>query len=300
VAEQSVVAVGNFDGVHPGHQAVLKEARRLEPGLPLVVVSFWPHPLQVLHPDAPPLLLTSLDGRIERLKAAGADRVEVIDFTREFAAKTPAEFVRDVIAPLQPARVVVGENFRFGAGAKGDVASLRAAGAALDPPFAVTALPLVKFEDEETCSTRIREALAAGDVRHAAEHLGRPFRFRGIVVHGDHRGRALGFPTANLAVPPGMAIPADGVYAGYLYTGPPATAGKQPAAISVGSNPTFAGAARRIEAHVIGRDDLDLYGELVTVEFTDRIRDMARFAGPAELTAQLAADVAATRRLVGV
>ena len=165
----AVVVIGNFDGVHPGHREVLAEARRRQPGLPLVVVTFWPHPVSVLRPEVGPMLLTSLEARIELLTEAGADRVEVIDFTREFAAWSPSDFVESVLIPLEPATVVVGENFRFGHLAAGTVDTLRELAAGR---FEVDALALVRFENEETCSTRIREALAAGDVAHAAEHLG--------------------------------------------------------------------------------------------------------------------------------
>jgi riboflavin kinase/FMN adenylyltransferase len=302
------VVIGNFDGVHPGHREVLAEARRRRPDLPLVVVTFWPHPLSVLHPDAPPMLLTSLEGRIELLTAAGADRVEVIPFTREFAAWSPADFVERIIVPLDPALVVVGENFRFGHLASGTVDTLRDSARGR---FEVEGLPLVRFGDEETCSTRIREALAAGDVAHAAEHLGRPFRFRGVVAHGDRRGRELGFPTANLPVPEIRACPADGVYAGWVIRrdghdahGRPLPDGQAPerwpAAISVGTNPTFDGPDRRVESYVLDRDDLELYGAEIVVEFTQRIRGQVKFAGIEALVEQMYADVADCRRLLAL
>ena len=290
-----VVVVGNFDGVHPGHRAVLAEARRREPGLPLVVVTFWPHPVGVLRPDASPMLLTSLKGRIELLQQAGASRVEVIDFTPEFAGWSPARFVEEILVPLTPARVVVGENFRFGRDAAGSVPTLRELARGR---FLVDALPLVRYADEETCSTLIREALRAGDVRRAGEHLGRPFRFRGHVVSGDRRGRALGFPTANLPVPANRACPADGVYAGWVWRRDAPDAERWPAAISVGTNPTFDGVQRRVEAHVLGRDDLDLYGVPIMVEFAERIRGQVRFGGPDALVAQLREDVARCRDLL--
>jgi riboflavin kinase/FMN adenylyltransferase len=302
----SIVVIGNFDGVHPGHRAVLAEARRRDPSLPLVVVTFWPHPVSVLRPEAAPLLLTSLEARIEHLSAAGADRVEVIDFTPEFASWSPAEFVERVLIPLEPKVVVVGENFRFGHRAAGNVGTLRELAAGR---FEVDGLPLVRFGDEDTCSTRIREALAAGDVVHAAQHLGRPFCFRGVVSHGDRRGRELGFPTANLPVPANLACPADGVYAGFLTRrdgldgrgerlGEGAAAPRWPAAISVGTNPTFGGLSRRVESYVLDRDDLELYDAPVTVEFVARIRGQVKFDGIEGLIQQMHADVADCRRLL--
>lgn len=304
----SVVVIGNFDGVHPGHREVLAEARRRRPDLPLVVVTFWPHPLSVLRPEAAPMLLTSLEGRIELLTAAGADRVEVIPFTKEFAGWSPADFVERVIVPLDPALVVVGENFRFGHLASGNVDTLQSLARGR---FEVEGLPLVKFGDEETCSTRIRDALAAGDVAHAAEHLGRPFRFRGVVAHGDRRGRELGFPTANLPVPEIRACPADGVYAGWVVRrdghdahGRPLLDGQEPerwpAAISVGTNPTFDGPDRRVESYVLDRDDLELYGAEIVVEFAERIRGQVKFGGIDALVEQMYADVAECRRLLQV
>lgn len=300
--------IGNFDGVHPGHREVLAEARRRRPELPLVVVTFWPHPVSVLRPEVGPMLLTSLEGRIELLTAAGADRVEVIEFTLGLAAWSPSDFVERVLVPLDPAVVVVGENFRFGHRAAGTVATLRELAAGR---FEVDALALVRFGDEETCSTRIRQALADGDVVHAAEHLGRPFCFRGVVAHGDRRGRTLGYPTANLPVPDDLACPADGVYAGWVTRrdglgahGESLPSGQElprwPAAISVGTNPTFDGVARRVESYVLDRDDLELYDAPITVEFLARIRGQVRFTDIDELIVKMAEDVVACRHLLGV
>lgn len=304
----SVVVIGNFDGVHPGHREVLAEARRRQPELPLVVVTFWPHPLSVLHPGAGPMLLSSLEGRIEHLTEAGADRVRVIDFTAEFAAWSPSRFVEEILVPLDPALVVVGENFRFGHKATGSLTTLVELAAGR---FEVEGLPLVRFGDEETCSTTIRQALAVGDVAHAAEHLGRPFSFRGVVSHGDRRGRELGFPTANLPVPEVLACPSDGVYAGWVTRrdeldahGEPLPAGhlpeRWPAAISVGTNPTFDGASRRVESYVLDRDDLELYGAPISVEFVARIRGQVKFNGVNALIEQMVDDVRQCRRFLNM
>lgn len=303
---QTVVVIGNFDGVHPGHLAVLAEARRRGAGLPLVVVTFWPHPVSVLRPAAGPMLLTRLDERVELLRRGGADQVDVVEFTHELAAWTPAEFVERVLIPLHPRVVVVGENFRFGQRASGNVETLAQLGAGR---FEVEALSLVRYRDEETCSTLIRDALAQGDVAHAAEHLGRPFRFSGVVAHGDHRGRELGFPTANLPVPADLACPADGVYAGWVTrldgrdgVGEPLPEGAEPArwpaAISVGTNPTFDGVERRVESYVLDRDDLELYDAPIAVDFIARIRGQVRFEGIDALIVQMNDDVACTRELL--
>lgn len=304
----ATVVIGNFDGVHPGHREVLVEAKRRQPELPLVVVTFWPHPVSVLRPELGPMLLTSLEGRIELLTAAGADRVEVIEFTTEFASWSPSDFVERVLVPLEPAVVVVGENFRFGHRAAGTVDTLRELAAGR---FEVDALPLVRFGDEETCSTRIRKALADGDVAHAAEHLGRLFSFRGVVTHGDQRGRTLGYPTANLPVPDALACPSDGVYAGWVTRRdgldahgealpPDAPPARWPAAISVGTNPTFDGVARRVESYVLDRDDLELYDAPISVEFVARIRGQVRFTDIDELIVQMADDVVRCHALLGV
>lgn len=301
-----VVVIGNFDGVHPGHQEVLATAQLEHPDLPLVVVTFWPHPASVVRPGGGPKLLTNLEERVALLRAAGADDVRVIEFTPEISRLSPAEFVEQHLLPLHPAHIVVGANFHFGHKGAGTVDTLTELG---EGHFSVTGLPLVRVHDVETCSSAVRAAVAEGDVREAAALLGRPFRFSGIVAHGDHRGRELGFPTANLPVPDSFACPTDGVYAGWVTRldgrdgfGAPLTEGTQPpawpAAISVGSNPTFDGVQRRVESFVLDRDDLELYDAPIAVDFCERIRGQVRFDGVEALVAQMDADVAATRVLL--
>lgn len=296
----SVVVIGNFDGVHTGHRAVLDEARADSPGLPLVVVTFWPHPMSVIRPDLAPPLLTSLDERIALLKAAGADEVRVVEFTEQVAQWTPEEFVDKIVRPLHPVRVVVGTNFRFGHRAAGDVTVLRRLGeeSVGRPGYEVVALDLVGRDDGDTCSTLIRRALLAGEVAHAAEHLGRPFRFSGVVVMGDQRGRDLGFPTANLTVPHERAVPADGVYAGFVTRLDEHDSERWPAAISVGTNPTFDGVQRRVESYVLDRDDLELYGVPIAVDFVARLRGQVKFAGIGALIDQMEADVVQARQIL--
>lgn len=304
----SVVVIGNFDGVHPGHRTVLAHAHAVAPHLPLVVLTFWPHPASVVRPGGGPKLLTNLEERIDLLHAAGADEVRVIDFTEAFSRLTPEEFVEGHVIPLDPAEVVVGENFRFGHRAAGDVAALTELARGR---FGVVGLPLVHVGDEETCSTGVREAIAAGNVAHAAELLGRPFRFSGVVRHGDRRGRQLGYPTANLPVPEEFACPSDGVYAGWvtrldgrdahdhaLPSGVDAPA--WPAAISVGSNPTFDGVDRRVESYVLDRTDLELYDAPIAVDFIERIRGQIRFDGIDALIARMEDDVRAAHEILGV
>lgn len=291
---RTVVVIGNFDGVHQGHRSVLQEAA--DPDHPLVVLTFWPHPVSLLRPEAAPKLISDLHTRIDLLKEAGAHEVRVIRFTPEIAGLSPQEFVERFVDPLSPVRVVVGDNFRFGHRAAGTTQTLAELGAGR---FEVIPVRLERVEDEVSCSTGVRAMLAEGDVQGAAAHLGRPFRFRGVVVMGDQRGRDLGFPTANLSVPAEMAVPADGVYAGWLtkLDGP----GTEPmmAAISVGSNPTFDGTDRRIETHVIGRDDLELYGVEIAVDFVARLRGQVRFEGIESLIEQMRRDVEQTRSLLG-
>lgn len=298
---EAVVVIGNFDGVHTGHQKVLAEATR-DTDHPLVVVTFWPHPVTVLRPEKAPKLLSSLRGRIELLKQAGAHEVRVIRFTDEVAAMSPEEFVDRFLLPLNPIRVVVGENFRFGHRASGDVTTLAKLG---EGRFEVRPLPLSMIDQEISCSTAIRSLLAEGDVATAAQHLGRPFRFSGVVVVGDQRGREMGFPTANLSVSREMIVPADGVYAGWftvLDNGPVdgtiVPGRRYPCAISVGTNPTFGDSARSVEAFVLD-ESADLYGRLAAVDFVDHVRDMVKFASVDELLVAMDRDVTTTRTVLG-
>ena len=304
----TVVVIGNYDGVHVGHRALLERAlaegrrrgERDESGaarpLPVVVVTLWPHPVSVFAPERAPQLLDSLADRIDRLKDQGVHEVRVVRFNKEVAAWSPEHFVDTILMPLHPRVVVVGSNFTFGARAAGTVDTLRELGRGR---FEVLSLDLVGVHEEHTCSTLIRAALAVGDVETAAEHLGRPFRVRGVVVVGDQRGRQLGFPTANLGIDPALATPADGVYAGWVTRLHEPGAIPMPAAISVGSNPTFVGAERRVESYVLDRTDLELYGEEIAVDFVARLRGMLKFDGVQPLVEQMHRDVAQTRVVLG-
>ena len=299
---RTVVTVGNFDGMHLGHQHVVQRTREVaqEVGVDTVVaVTFDPHPIAVLRPEHAPPTLTTIDERLRLLGEAGVDSVLVIPFSREIAAWSPHEFIdRVLVGALHAKAVVVGANFRFGNRAAGDRQTLREAGAERD--FVLEAVEL-DGGPQVWSSTYIRTCLAAGDVAGAAEALGRPFVTRGAVVEGDKRGRDLGFPTANVPVVPGAAAPADGVYAGWLRRLDGADADtKHPAAISVGTNPTFDGERdRRVEAYVLDRTDLELYGVEVEVKFVERIRGMVRFDGIDALLVAMADDVERTREILG-
>lgn len=292
--DQCVVAIGNFDGVHQGHRRVL-ELAQADSDLPLTVITFWPHPIEVLRPERAPKLLTDLESRIALLREAGAHQVRVVPFDRSVAALSPAEFVETFVMPLNPARVVVGANFRFGAGARGDVRVLTELGE--QHGFEVIPSELLMIHDDISCSTRIRELIVAGDVAEAALHLGRPVSFEGVVVVGDQRGRELGFPTANLTVSDDVAVPADGVYAGWF-----SVEGGEPmgAAISVGSNPTFDGTQRRVESYVIDEEGLELYGSHVKVDFVTQLRGQIKFTGIDDLITQMERDVQQCREVLGI
>ncbi|MCL1923144.1 MAG: bifunctional riboflavin kinase/FAD synthetase [Propionibacteriaceae bacterium] len=284
-----VLAIGNFDGVHLGHQAILSEARKLAgPDGTVIAVTFWPHPTSIVRPSETPALLCRLSDRVRLLKAGGADEVSIVEFTHTLASTPPQDFVERVLCSLHPSDVVVGENFRFGVGAQagGQQMSDYAQGR-----FQVTVMPLLAHQGRIS-SSRIRTALVAGDVEQAAGMLGRFFRYQGIVVLGDQRGRELGFPTANLTVPDRYACPADGVYAGYLHW----ESETWPAAISVGTNPTFDGDTRRVEAYALDQCDLHLYGDKVGVDFVARLRSQMRFSSPQDLISQMNHDVEATRK----
>jgi len=295
---RTVVTVGNFDGVHRGHQTVLSRAHDVATrlgGLPVVAVTFDPHPMAVLRPEHAPSTLTTIDVRAALLEAHGVDAVLVLPFTREIASWSPERFVGDVVIDaLHAQAVVVGANFRFGAKAAGDVGTLTAMGREHD--FTTEGVDL-DGGPQVWSSTYVRQCLAAGDVEGAAEALGRPFTVRGVVVKGDQRGRELGYPTANVPTSEMLAAPADGVYAGWLRRLDDGVA--LPAAISVGTNPTFAGEReRRVESYVLDRDDLELYGVEVEVSFTGRIRGMLRFDSVDELVETMADDVERTRALL--
>jgi riboflavin kinase/FMN adenylyltransferase len=292
----AVVTVGMFDGVHRGHRALLDRvaAEAAARGLPAAAVTFDRHPLAVLRPGSEPPLLTTLDRKVDLLGEAGMDAVLVLAFTKELSEVGAEAFAAEVLFDTLAARaVVVGENFRFGHKAAGDPALL----AELGRPrgVEVVAMPLHADGDQVVSSTRVRAELAAGDVAAAAASLGRPHAVEGDVVVGDRRGRAvLGIPTANLAAPAGIALPADGVYAGHLTDDADGIA--RPAAISVGTNPQF-GTDRRVEAHVLDFD-ADLYGHRVSVGFAHHLRGQATFAGVNELAAQMRADIDQARRLL--
>lgn len=295
-----MVTVGNFDGVHRGHRHVLDSARELSGSLsprgrlPVLAVTFDPHPMRVFAPDKAPVAVTSVERRINLLQAAGADHVFVLAFDRQMASWSPQAFVEWILVDELRARgVVVGENFRFGAKASGNVELLREFGE--QHGFTVVGLELDGAE-QPWSSTYVRAAIAAGEVAEAARTLGRFHGVDGVVVEGDKRGRAMGFPTANFPVSTDTAVPDDGVYAGWLRRLDTPDGAAMPSAISVGTNPTFDGAERRVESYVLDRDDLELYGVPVEVLFVDRIRGQVRFAGMDDLIVQMRHDVEATRR----
>jgi riboflavin kinase/FMN adenylyltransferase len=295
---RTVVSIGNFDGVHLGHAHVLREARTSAERLGIdtvVAVTFDPHPMAVLRPEHAPPTLTSIHTRARLLEDAGVDAILVVAFDREIASWSPQEFIdRILVDTLHAGAVVVGSNFRFGHKAAGEVATLVEAGASRDFETVGVALD---GGPQVWSSTYVRQCLATGDVAGAAEALGRPFTVRGTVVEGDKRGREMGYPTANVPIPPVDAAPADGVYAGRLTRLD--TGETFPAAISVGTNPTFDGERdRRVESYVLDRDDLELYGVEVEVAFVDRLRGMVKFEGMEALIETMHDDVRRARDLL--
>ncbi|MDQ0028981.1 bifunctional riboflavin kinase/FAD synthetase [Arthrobacter bambusae] len=307
----SVVTIGNFDGVHRGHQQVLTQLLRTagQHGARSVVVTFDPHPALVHRPDSAPELLMGLQDKLDALAGTGVDAVLVMKYNLALAAMTPEEFVVKVLLDgLHAAHVVVGHDLRFGVGNSGDVGTMQELGKELGfgvhvvNEFGAEGFPVHDDggTDRRCSSTWVREALSEGDVETAAAVLGRPHRMRGEVVHGAARGRALGFPTANLDHGATGYVPADGIYAGWLVD---ESGTRWPAAISVGSNPTFDGVSRQVEAHVIDRpeeavEDFNLYGQSVVVEFTARLRGMVAYRGPEALVEQMRLDVVQARDLL--
>jgi riboflavin kinase/FMN adenylyltransferase len=289
ISEASIVAIGVFDGVHCGHLALLAEgkerARKLD--AELVVVTFDPHPANIVRPEQAPLLLTTLDQRLELLADAGVDITVVVPFDYERSQQTADDFVKEIVVSLLNAKsVLVGYDFHFGHNRSGNVETLTALGRELG--FDVLGLSLETENDVSISSTRIRELIATGELQHANGLLGRPFEVRGIVVHGDQRGRKLGFPTANLAVDSQILLPCDGVYAGWYER---ENGEVWPTAINVGRRPTFYENAEHsiVEAHLLDFDD-DLYGENAKVRFVVRLRAEEKFPNAEALVAQMQRD----------
>ncbi|MBW8807114.1 MAG: bifunctional riboflavin kinase/FMN adenylyltransferase [Catenulispora sp. 13_1_20CM_3_70_7] len=318
----SVVTIGVFDGVHRGHREVVRTAvaKGRELGLPTVVLTFDPHPSEIVRPGSHPPLLTTQRHRAELLAAEGVDAVLVLPFSLDMSRWSPEEFVRTVLVEALHARaVVVGANFRFGHRAAGDAAALEYAGGrygfevvpislkgpggpeglSRSEPSAEPTRVIKAASDNRFSSTRVRALIAGGVVAEASVMLGRPHRVEGVVVRGDQRGRELGYPTANVETVPFAAIPSDGVYAGWLITDvdKPEKSFRHPAAISIGTNPTFDGTERRVEAYALDRDDLDLYGTHVAVEFAARIRDTLKFDSVEALLDRMADDCKVAREI---
>ncbi len=291
---RSVVTIGVFDGVHRGHAQLISRAvqRAQELGVPAVLLTFDPHPSEVVRPGSHPAQLSTLRRRAELVEQLGVDVFCVLPFTVELSRMPPAEFVHELLVErLHVTTVVVGQNFTFGYKAAGDVDLLHTLGRRFG--FTTEGAGLLSQGEVTFSSTYIRSCIDAGDVAAAASALGRAHRVEGIVVRGDRRGTDLGYPTANLSTPRYAAIPADGVYAcRFVHRGR-----ELAAAVSVGTNPTFSGRERRVEAFVLDLDE-DLYGEQVALDFVARLRGMERFESPAELVTQMDDDVARTRAMV--
>ncbi|WP_375478277.1 bifunctional riboflavin kinase/FAD synthetase [uncultured Jatrophihabitans sp.] len=298
-----VVTIGVFDGIHRGHQAIIGEAVALaaERGLPSVLITFVPHPAEVVRPGSHPPVLTTIVRRAELVEQLGVDVFCALPFTYDFSRLPPDEFIHQALVErLHASAVIVGENFRYGHHAAGDVPLLQILGRRFG--FAARGVGLLQDNDRALSATYVRSCVHAGDMEGAALILGRPHRLDGFVERGDQRGRELGYPTANLHAEAWAAIPADGVYAGRVVRldergrtldGPPLGV----AAISVGTNPTFEVRQRRVEAYVLDFEG-DLYGASIGVEFVSRLRGMERFADVDALVRQMAIDVEQTRALL--
>lgn len=296
---RSVVTIGSYDGVHRGHQLIIGRTVELarELGVPSVVVTFDPHPSEVVRPGSHPPLLAAHHRRAELMAGLGVDALLILPFTAEFSRLSATDFVRQVLVEALHARAVVeGPNFRFGHRAAGDVDLLEGLG--LRHGYQVEVVDMFVTGDagggEPFSSSLTRRLVAKGDVAGAMEILGRPHRVEGVVVRGAQRGRELGYPTANVETLPHTAVPADGVYAGWLVV----DGERMPAAISVGTNPTFDGVDRTVEAYAIDRVGLDLYGLHVAVEFLAFLRGQEKFASIDDLLERIAGDVKRSRELL--
>jgi riboflavin kinase/FMN adenylyltransferase len=298
--ERSVITIGAYDGVHVGHRAVIEHVRRQasELGAKSVVVTFDRHPASVVRPESAPRLLTTADQKMELLAATGIDAVAVVPFDERQAAESPESFIdRVLVNCLNTKVIVVGEDFHFGRGRDGNVELLRKIGMEADFDVApLELLPRADDIDEPVSSTAIRRALAGGDISRANTMLGREFEARGPVVMGDQRGRLLGFPTANVEVPNGLCLPADGVYAGW-YERPSGEINA--CAINLGRRPTFYEHADSslLEAHLLDFDG-DLYGETARVRLAHFLRSERKFDGVESIITQLTQDVGHTREIL--
>jgi riboflavin kinase/FMN adenylyltransferase len=296
----TVVTIGNFDGVHLGHRSMLAHVVEIanKLGRPAGAVTFVPHPVEVLRPGSQPRLLTGLRHKVALLGDAGMAFVCILPFTPAVAARSAEAFARETLFDaLRAEAVVVGNNFRFGHGAAGDVSLLARLGAGLG--VEVHGIDLAEAGGAAVSSSRIRAAVAAGDVTMAAEMLGRPFLLEGRVGRGEGRGSTIGVPTANLRVPRRLLAPASGVYAGHLSVGPPdqPVGPPLPAVVNVGVNPTFGGTVLKVEAHVLDTT-IELRDRRVSLTFVHRLRDERRFGGVDELVAQIRRDIDAARALL--
>lgn len=306
-----MLTIGVFDGLHRGHAELVARAVESgrERGVPTVLMTFDPHPMEVVYPGSHPAQLTTLTRRAELAEQAGVDVFLVIPFTTDFMKLTPERYIHELLVErLHVVEVVVGENFTFGRKAAGDVDTLRRGGEQFG--FAVSAVSLVTEEHQKESvtysSTYIRACVDAGDMVTAAEALGRPHRVEGVVVRGESRGTDLGFPTANVALTTHAAIPADGVYAAWFtvlgagpVTGSVQPGRAYPAAVSVGTNPTFSGRERTVEAFVLD-ESADLYGQHVAVDFVDRVRGQQKFASVDALIAAMTADTEQVRARLAI
>jgi riboflavin kinase/FMN adenylyltransferase len=288
--QMKVLALGIFDGVHAGHQQIIKTAKHLGE---VTVMTFDPHPTSVVAPERTPSQLISVKDRIELLKQVGATHVEVVNFNKDFSQLSPDQFIEDVLlGRFKAEHVVIGENFNFGFKAQGSPKYLSEVGPKYG--FGVSIVKLQEERGSTISSTRIRSLIVDGEIERANELLTRRFYLKGPVVHGEKRGREIGYPTANLGLSPLSTIPADGVYAGWLSVGESRWA----AAISIGTNPTFPGVrGRQVEAYAIDQVGLDLYDQEAKIEFGFRLRDTLKFDGLAPLLEQMKKDCDQAREL---
>ncbi len=284
------LSIGVFDGVHLGHRMLIERLRAeaRTRGLGTGIITFHPHPVTVVRPDIPFSYLESLERRVELIRGLGVDFVSVLQFTSELQQVSALDFVRILVEETQMRVLVVGEDFHLGRGREGDTAKLAEYGR--DLGFDVVALPLLQSDADRVSSTRVRQALAAGDMELVAQLLGRPYSLRGPVLRGDQRGQSIGFPTINIGVSADRALPPDGVYVTRAEVGE----STHHAVTNIGTQPTFEGATRRVETHLLDFAG-DLYGQVARIELLHRLRAELKFDGVESLVAQIGRDVEATR-----